>query len=517
MNRKKILTVFLIVTCLTAFQISIVSAEEFTPLLRVGTDDVYLTAGEENRIEISLKNTGDFDVFEVKTFLSVPATTPGISILKGAQRVFNEIGGGKTQRFYPTLYVDKDTPLGTYTLTFQVDYIKIYKQGATLPESAVVQVGVVVHNVTKPRVDIDVTIDAPDLKAGIDEKVGITVQNIGEETVYEVDAKVSSSSPYIILLRDSRFTGTILEPDGSSSFEPTLYISRSAPLGVYTLSATVTYEDKGGKEYYETFTLGINVDAVEVQKQTSIVLQGYETEPGTIQPGDTFDLNVDVACSGARAYEVKASLAFTPGTGLSPVTPTLVSMGDFEVGDVKGAGYRLIVDGDLRAGQYPATLTLSYLDVDGVPGSMVEAVTISVRGIVEFSLIGDEAVTVEVGEVAVLEADLLLVGTESVKFVDMFVEEDSVFERTQGSSEYIGAVDPDSPIPFDLNVKVREGTDPGDYSLSLGIKYTDDLNKEHEASVGMPVRVTEGTGQEPSTGSRGGFWAWLRNLLGLRP
>jgi uncharacterized membrane protein len=319
MKSVRKLFIVILIACVAAWQVSIVGAEEFTPLLRVGTGDVYLTAGEENRIEISLKNTGDFDVFEVKTFLSVPATTPGISILKGAQRVFNEIGGGRTKRFYPTLYVDKDTPLGAYTLSFQVDYIKIYKQGATIPESAVVQVGVVVHNVTKPRVDVDVTIDAPDLKAGGEDAVSVVVENIGDEPVYDLDVRVTSMSSHIVVLRDSRFTGDSIPPNGEASLTPTLFVSRTAPLGVYTMTATASYEDSEGKEYSETFTLGVNVDEVAVTKQTSIILSRYGTEPAQIMPGDTFDLNVELECSGAEAYEVKASLAFTPGTGLSSV------------------------------------------------------------------------------------------------------------------------------------------------------------------------------------------------------
>jgi hypothetical protein len=159
---------------------------------------------------------------------------------------------------------------------------------------------------------------------------------------------------------------------------------------------------------------------------------------------------------------------------------------------------------------------LSYLDVDGVMQSDVESVTLSVRGIVEFSLINVETVNADVGEVMNLEADILLIGTESVKFVDVWAEGDQHFEATLGSREYIGAVDPDSPIPFDVDIAIREDTPPGDYDLNLGLKYTDDLNQEHEASISVPVRVMESTDEVTISGG-GGFWGWLRNLLGLRP
>jgi len=515
-NKKRFTPIFFMITCVFAWSVSPVGAEQFTPLIKVSVDDVYLTAGQENTIEISLRNTGDFNVYEIESYLTVPTTVTGITILSGAHKVYNKIGDGSVKKFYPVLYVDRDTPLGAYTLSLQVDYIQTYKQGALLSESTVVQVGVVVHNVSSSRVDVDVSIEASGLRAGGEAGISVTLENIGEEPVHDIDAKIESSSSYIILPRGSRYTSEILGLGETATFEPTISVSRNAPLGVYSLSATLSYEDSEGKEYYEVFTLGVNVDVVEVEKQTSVILQEYETQPAVIQPGDTFNLDLVLACSGAKAYEVKAALGFTPGIGLSPLTPTLVAVGDMELGDEEAVSYQLIIDGGLRAGQYPATLTLSYLDVDGVMQSDVESVTLSVRGIVEFSLINVETENADVGEVMNLEADILLIGTESVKFVDVWVEGDQHFEATLGSREYIGAVDPDSPIPFDVNIAIREDTLPGDYDLNLGLKYTDDSNQEHVASISMPVRVRESTDEVTISGG-GGFWGWLRNLLGLRP
>jgi hypothetical protein len=515
-NMKRFITFFFIITCVFTWNVLPVGAEQFTSLVKVSVNDVYLTAGQENTIEISLSNTGDFNVYEVESYLTVPATVTGITILNGAHKIYNKIGDGSVKRFYPVLYVDRDTPLGAYTLSFHVDYIQTYKQGALLLESADVQVGVVVHNVSSSRVDVDVSIEASGLRAGGEAEVSITLENIGEESVYDLDAKIESSSSYIVLPRGSRYTGEILGLKEATTFEPTISVSRNAPLGVYSLSATLSYEDSEGKEYYEVFTLGVNVNAVEVEKQTSVILQEYETQPDVIQPGDTFNLDLVLACSGARAYEVKAALVFTPGIGLSPLTPTLVAVGDMEPGDEEAVTYQLIIDGGLRAGQYPATLTLGYLDVDGMMQNDVESVTFSVRGIVEFNLINVETMNANVGKLMNLEADILLIGTESVKFVDVWVEEDQYFGATLGSREYLGAVDPDSPIPFDVHVLVRDNTPLGDYDLKLGLKYTDDLNKEHEASIFVPVKVITSTDEVTTIGG-GGFWGWLRNLLGLRP
>jgi len=112
MSRGKALLLLLILMCPLLYQVPTPSAEDFTPLLKVTARDVYVTAGEANQIEIELKNTGSFNVYEVETFLSVPASTPGISVIDQAHKVFNKIGDGETKVYHPTIYVDGDTPLG---------------------------------------------------------------------------------------------------------------------------------------------------------------------------------------------------------------------------------------------------------------------------------------------------------------------------------------------------------------------------------------------------------------------
>jgi hypothetical protein len=516
MNSSKTLYILLMVACATAWQIYPVQAEQYTPLLSVSAENVYITAGQENEIEIKLKNTGGFNVYQVSATLST--TTPGISVISGAHRIYNKIEEGETETIRPVLYVDRNTLLGAYTLTFEVSYLKTFQTGDLLPEYASVQIGVVVDSVVKPEVRLDVGLEGVRLETGAEDDAGIWIENIGKEPIYEVDARIISNSPYIVVLEGARFTGGDLDPGDRVGFESRLGVSRNAPLGVYTLTASVSYEDGDGQVYQEAFTLGVTVDSIRVAKQTSVILTGYETSPDEINPGDIVDLRLELTCLEADAHDVKASLYLDPLTGISTMSPTLVALSDMKPGESMEASYRLIVGGSLGAGQYPATITVTYLDADGVPGSLVEVVTLRVVGIVEFRLINVGSVTAERGGKMEFEADLLLIGTESIQFVVIEVVEDENFRITSESEEYIGAVDPDSPIPFDLEFEVAEEAGIGDHALTVKVTYTDDLNQDHEDTIELPVTVTElSSGATSSTGSPGGFWTWLRRLFGLMP
>jgi hypothetical protein len=236
-----------------------------------------------------------------------------------------------------------------------------------------------------------------------------------------------------------------------------------------------------------------------------------------VRPGDEFEVQLEVQCSGADAYELLSKLSFGAVTSISPLSPTTSSLGDLNAGGTAVANYRLLASGDIAAGQYPVTATVTYMTSRGVSGSLTETLTIMVEGLIDFDLIDTPTETVRRGETKELEADLLLIGTESVEFVSIDLVEDDVFKRVAGSTEYIGAVDPDSPIPFDINYKVAEDAEEGDHELSLSIEYRDHLNREHEEQLGLTMRVGGDAPQPGQDTAPSGLWIWIRRLLGLGP
>jgi len=617
----------LLVACAFALQVPTIQGID-RPLVQVSTDQIYVTAGQENTIKITLRNTGDIEVADIRGSLS--SSTPGISVLTNSHVAYGLIMDDSSVTFSSRLYIDEDTPLGAYSLTFQLSYYK-YVVSPTMFESHVIQIGIVVKEAirTHQRLDVEVAdtslvagsknpisislenqgegpfffleasiasaspyiavldgarynhsslevgesalhtpllqvsssaplgvytltetvtyedadgesymdsftlgfsvdyiaqtdvkvnvaVEDPRLVAGEENYVTVTLENIGSEPVHLVDAKLLSTSPYFAVLEGVRYTLDEMEPEESRSFLSNIAVSGATPVGVYSLSATVGYRDSYGRAYVESYTIGLRVESVQVAEQTSVVLREYSTDPPVVHPGDTVSMTLELSCTGARAYDVKSTLRFDPMTGISSLSPSLVASGEMEPGEMTDVSYRVLLDGGLRAGQYPASLTVSYIDSDGLPRTLVESVTLSVRGIVDFTLINDEEVSVGAGGISEFEADLLLIGTESVQFVEIVVVDDEVFDTISGSSEYIGAVDPDSPIPFDLSFVVEEGVEPGEYTMRLRVTYKDDLNQDKEDTVELSVYVGEPTSEPQSTqGSSGGFWGWLRRLLGL--
>ena len=633
MKRGRISFIVMIIVLTMVNQILMVEAVDYIPVLKISTDDVYLTAGKENQIKFTLTNMGTWNIYETKISLSVPASTPGITLVDGFHQIYNQIDDGASKTFYTQVYVDEDTPLGAYSLTLQATYMKKVQYGFELLESTTLQIGIVIDQVSKLSYRISAEAKNPLITAGANNVLNVALKNLGDATIYEIDAKLTSMSPYIVVLEGVRFTHNNLDANLSVLHPSTVRVSRNTPLGVYTLTETVVYQDEVGQTYAESFVVGINVhnsslpnpllevtvedprliagtentikinlfnigkedltdvevslistspyiavleggrlnyddlssdnsveseaiiavsrnapigvytlstsasyrgsdgqsymesstlgfsvESVDVPVQTSVVLKKYITSIDTIEPGDEFELILELECLGSEAHDVKVGISLDPMTGISTMSPTLVYIGGIEKGKTSEARFDLLTSGSIFAGQYPGVATITYLDADGIPRNFMETITLSVRSRVEFKLIDEEPVKANIGTTTELEGDLLLVGTESVQFVSIELIEDSVFERTSGSEEYIGAVDPDSPIPFDLWFSVKEGTEIGEYIMKLEITYTNDLNQEHVETVKLQIDLDKPLSQtNPQANSTGGFWVWLRRLLGIGP
>jgi hypothetical protein len=307
-----------------------------------------------------------------------------------------------------------------------------------------------------------------------------------------------------------------LESEESFTVNPKISIIEGTTLGSYTITAVVSYKDIDGNRFHQTFSLPINVASSAAVRTTLVTIEEMKVVEEAIQPGDIFTVELTLKCTGAVAYDLLGTLSFSATSPVSPISPSVVNIGDLDVGETTTATYTLLASGSIAAGQYPVTATITYTSSRGTSQSITETMTLLVDGLVDFDLLDTPSITVAAGETQELEADLLLIGTESVDFVSIGVVEDDVVKRVSGSDEYIGAVDPDSPIPFDVNYKVDADAPEGEHELKLSVKYRDHLNREHEEEIGLDIDIGELVDDTPEP-QQGGFWTWIRRLLGLGP
>jgi hypothetical protein len=482
-----------------------------SPILQVSASNIYLKGGQENQIKIVLKNTGDYNIFDVEAFLSSSVT--GLTVISNANQVISEIQADKSKNYQPSIYVDQSLPLGAYSLSLTVTY---GRSGSSSEDSLTVPIGIIVSEAFTPSLVYSPTLEDIKVKAGVINNVNFGFMNVDNETINDVNIVLSSATSSITITNNIVTRVSELESEESFTVNPTISIIEGTVLGTYSITAVASYKDMDGNRYHQSFSLPINVASSVAIRTTLVTIEEMRVIDDVILPGDIFTVELTVECSGAGAYDLLSTLSFPASSPVSPISPSVINLGDLEEGKSTKAIYNLLVSGSIAAGQYPITATITYTSNRGTSKSITETMTLLVDGLIDFSFLDVPSETASAGETKELEADLLLIGTESVEFVSIGVVEDDVIKRVSGSDEYIGAVDPDSPIPFDINYKVDPDAPEGEHELKLSVMYRDHLNREHEEQIGLDITIGEQVDDNPEP-QDGGFWVWIRRLLGLGP
>ncbi len=348
--------------------------------------------------------------------------------------------------------------------------------------------------------------------------------NVGEKAVYDVEAMLSSTSSGIVVLRELSYLFDVVEINSSVHFTPVLGVSRTTSLGAYSLTLTLKYKDPDGVSYSDSLIIGLLVDSVQPTERTRIAVQNFQITPTEVFPGDELTLEMELKNWGANAYDVQVQLAIDSQSPFVSLDPTLLFVGDLSSNQTARVIYNLRISGDVDASLYDLQLVISYYDVDDQPESLSEAISISVQSKIEFRLldIQPSSITAEPGEMVTVEADLLLLGTETVDFVEArIVENRSIgpFISVPESYEYIGRVDPDSPVLFTVQFMVDPNATSGDYTVQMRVDCWDGYNQQRHVMIELPVVVNEFSNQNQETSLTlwDMIWTVIRILFGLQP
>ncbi len=481
-----------------------VYADTYVPHLEVSAENIYFAAGRQGELTIKVNNSGGYDVFEVENILT--ASTPGITILSNAHKVINKIKYQENVSYQVALDIDQTVPVGAYTLQLQLKYIRFDSQIAlTIP------ISVVVNQAFVSSIKVIASSESAKLNANYDGEFTYVIENIGDADVKNLNIALASGSPFIAVTEGQKKTITELKIGEKMEVTMKIRILESATLGPYSISASLNF-NLGDKSLRQNSAL-----TFEVTSSRNPILVVKNSSPGlSVIPGINFKVNLNIVCSDAVAYNVKAQLGLDQKGFLAPLSSTTIPLGDLKPNTSVDVSYDLQIDGNAIPGQLPIVLTLSYLNSKGSTLTTTEVITINIDEFVSFRLLKDQVFTLEQGKTGKIDTDLLLIGLTRVQFASISIVEGGSFESTVGSSEYMGAIDPDSPVPFTLQVKVSQNATLGDDVIHAKVSYLDQRNVFREKMLDLPVTIVKPSLQNAATND-GGFWGWLRSLLGIKP
>ncbi len=500
---KRSLFTALILCLITASTMS-VYADTYIPHLEVSTENIYFTAGKQNQLTIKINNSGGYDVFEVENILT--SNTPGIALLSNTHKVINKIKYQENASYNVTLDIDQNVSIGAYTLQLQLKYVRLDSQIAlTIP------ISIIVNQAYMPSIRVIASPESTKLNANYEGEFTYIIENISSTDVTNLTIAIASSSPFITITEGQRKTVSEIKTGEKLSVVMKVRVLESTTLGPYSISAYLNYNSEG-TSLRQSSTFSFEVTS---PKNPIIVIKNLS--PGlSVIPGTNFKVDLKIFCSDAVAYNAKAQLSLDQKGLLAPLSSTTIPLGDLKPNTSIDVSYDLQIDGNAAPGQLPFLLTLSYLNSKGVPMSMAEAITVNIDEFVSFRMFKDQVFSLEQGKVGKIESDLLLIGLTRVEFASVSVVGGGVFESTVGSNDYVGAIDPDSPVPFTVKVKVSSNAVLGDDVIHAKVSYLDHRNVFREKILDLHVSIIEPVVLN-NTANDAGIWGWIRSILGIKP
>ncbi|MBO3803195.1 MAG: hypothetical protein JTT11_04880 [Candidatus Brockarchaeota archaeon] len=375
----------------------------------------------------------------------------------------------------------------------------------------------------------------------------VTVQNVGSKVVSGISMRLELDPPFSNMTGGrlaSSYIPTAIQPGQSASAQFMLNVADGAETGEYVAPLRIDYlvveqqtksessttqdsrtssstssstESSIGKSSTSQ-TQRSTTSSTQESTSTSSTSFAVESKTSTVEvaiwlPGKTIievvsDTKVLTAgqanqfpivlrnVGSAGANSLRISLYFQPSTlGSSPVV-IQGSKGEWYVQDLPAGSNVTLVPEVFASTEaiekaYQMQVSLNYRDAVGTARSETCSLGFSVQGSIRIVVqsVFISPTPVGSGGNFTISGDILNEGNVAAMYTNATATIAPPFEAIDGSSIYLGELDPNTPLPFSLSFKVVNGTSDGTYPLEISFYYKDAFGGTHRFARSFDVEV----------------------------
>ncbi len=225
---------------------------------------------------------------------------------------------------------------------------------------------------------------------------------------------------------------------------------------------------------------------VMVRGVPQLAISDITIKPGTISPGDNFNLNFSVSNNGtgiAGAVRVTSLIENLPFISKGTNTRLIEKLSPASSEKLE---YSFLAKDNAVPASYSVPFRLDYQSEDGRNFSSSELIGINVLGKSRLNIAGinTDPNRIEKGNYITLTIRIENAGNCDAKSVKADI--DIPFTGTK--TAYLGKIEPDNDAPAIFNLRAD---DAGDYRYNLTVQYEDDLGK-HEQNEELKLMVYPG-------------------------
>jgi hypothetical protein len=484
-------------------------------------------------LAVVMTNSGAFEVTGMKGWLSLPLGFEAAGRRAG-EPAFDtyDLGlpPGAAFVFEFPVEVKENARVGMYNATLHVEYFKARDIGLNFRDfqveflltgksimDAISDVPVLLPStVTKPTIKITNTGSAP--ASGVIVSMG---PSGAAAAIVETEAQ-SAQVNQIVNVGKKLFDVGVVEPHSEVVIEPSLYVNPALRDSRQTMVIDITYFDMYGQRKNVGIPLnflvsGITTDKIDFEITTyKAVIPTLTNTPFTITIENT-------GTETARAIEITGSAPSTATVALSQQvpeaseSPIMIVGGDgyYRIESIEpGAKFNytltLFASEEAVNTAYQLPIKISFADLGGGLRETQRFVSVYIQGTISLRVY-DLGITY-IGNEPNVSGYLLNEGTNMALFTTVELVDNQSVILAKGGPQYLGDLTANSPLPFNIPVTFAEGTEGGDYPVTIKVSYKDDLRIPFEFEIDGTVTYTPRIIQQQESSS---MYSTMAILIGV--
>lgn len=459
---------------------------EGMPDLQFGTSSPSLVSGEVNEASLTVTNSGSGNASQIE--LTVSAN--GATVLTPVLRIQN-LTVGQTSPVQVELFVPSSGTGAAVSLSIASTYNDPYG----VQQSATQVVG---FYVTAPSsYPLNYQSEDVSLTPGGTNTVPITITNDEAGPVYQIHTQVSSSSQVSILTQ----LPVISELAANASVTEPLDVFVSASLANSPLSLTFSYSFSNAQGLTSSYTqsVGLYTTGTNSTSSPSVSISSVQS---VVKVGTESEVIFAVKNVGSTSLQ-------SPVFSLTVSSPLIViENSSYTItGAIPPGGsvpYEALVGSSTSAspGFYSASVTVSYSGPSGSAEASTLQTALTLAGDIDL-IIQSPSVTQSSGSLSI-SGEILNEGFSSAYYAN--VNGSIVGVKGTSQSDYVGEIDPNTPVPFSFTVSYTPQSSARSVSISIDITFKDSLGLQGTYSAPVQTTLTTtstSTGTSTATSTSG--------------
>ncbi|MEM4274378.1 MAG: hypothetical protein QXK74_01965 [Candidatus Nitrosocaldaceae archaeon] len=405
---------------------------------------------------VVLANTGHFELAGLRGWLTLPSGFESIDKGRVAFDTFDfNIAPADMIYLEFPIYI-KDAKIDLYNTKLYVEYFRVRDLGIQF-RNIDIQFRITGKNI------LDLTSNTEMLEIG-DNNIALNIMNLGDAPI---SAAISTLSSDNLILSSKIFRLGTVEPNGNVTINTKVYVNPSLANTIQTLNIDIAYFDSYGEEKSKRLSREFMIAG----SANSIDLR-IKSDKEFIKVLHNEELTITISNYGYEEANNVEIIVNNQVGELSIMGERYNLIDKLEGKKTDSINVRLFANENAKGKIFELPLSISYLDSKGGLHKIERSISIYAQGTIALKLYDVGISTI--GNVPNISGYLLNEGTDTALFTTIEFE---------GSSQYIGDLDPNSPTPFAIPIDNRE-IKGGDIS----IVYKDDLRNEYKEV--LPIDLT---------------------------